>query len=294
MTTRWPLIGRRVELDRIDRALADPATEGVVVFGPAGVGRSRLAEEARHLAERRGRRVPARRGERQRRGDAARRPRPPAARRPAGPDIGVPPPRRSTSVPPSGGCGPRSPPRPTAGPSPSSSTTCTCSTPPPPRSWRSWSPRGPRSSSGPSAPATRCPTGSGPWPGPTAWSRSTWPRYPRVRRHAAAPGPRRAARRGRGRPAVGRQRGQRPVPPRARRRGPRERRAGRRGRRLVARRPRCSAPACCASWSRPGSPPCRPPAAAAWRRSPSAPGWPHATSWRWPAPRRSWTWRGGA
>jgi len=55
VTTRWPLIGRRVELDRIDRALADPATEGVVVFGPAGVGRSRLAEETRQLAERRGR-----------------------------------------------------------------------------------------------------------------------------------------------------------------------------------------------------------------------------------------------
>lgn len=50
MTARWPLIGRRVELDRIDRALTDGAT-GVVVFGPAGVGRSRLADEARRLAE---------------------------------------------------------------------------------------------------------------------------------------------------------------------------------------------------------------------------------------------------
>ena len=41
-STAWPLIGRRIELDRIAEAHASGAT-GVVLAGPAGVGKSRLA-----------------------------------------------------------------------------------------------------------------------------------------------------------------------------------------------------------------------------------------------------------
>ncbi|MER7676095.1 helix-turn-helix transcriptional regulator [Streptomyces sp. NPDC096934] len=42
---RWPLVGRGPELDAFAAALADPACRGFVVGGPAGVGKSRLAEE---------------------------------------------------------------------------------------------------------------------------------------------------------------------------------------------------------------------------------------------------------
>ncbi|WP_329319989.1 MULTISPECIES: AAA family ATPase [unclassified Streptomyces] len=42
---RWPLVGRGPELDAFAAALSDPARRGFVVGGPAGVGRSRLAEE---------------------------------------------------------------------------------------------------------------------------------------------------------------------------------------------------------------------------------------------------------
>ncbi|WP_393074539.1 ATP-binding protein [Streptomyces sp. LN704] len=42
---RWPLVGRGTELDAFAVALANPECRGFVVGGPAGVGKSRLAEE---------------------------------------------------------------------------------------------------------------------------------------------------------------------------------------------------------------------------------------------------------
>lgn len=42
--SRWPLVGREQELDAFKRAWADRHLQGVVVFGVAGVGKSRLAE----------------------------------------------------------------------------------------------------------------------------------------------------------------------------------------------------------------------------------------------------------
>ncbi len=42
---RWPLIGRTGEMARARTALADPSSRGVVFFGVAGVGRTRMAEE---------------------------------------------------------------------------------------------------------------------------------------------------------------------------------------------------------------------------------------------------------
>lgn len=51
---RWPLIGRRGELDRVATAMSDPAAGGVVIYGQAGVGKTRLADEALALAERSG------------------------------------------------------------------------------------------------------------------------------------------------------------------------------------------------------------------------------------------------
>ncbi|HSL57446.1 MAG TPA: AAA family ATPase, partial [Acidimicrobiales bacterium] len=46
----WPLVGRDHELDRIGRALGDPAITGVVIAGPRGAGKTRLAREALALA----------------------------------------------------------------------------------------------------------------------------------------------------------------------------------------------------------------------------------------------------
>ncbi|HLM18548.1 MAG TPA: AAA family ATPase, partial [Acidimicrobiia bacterium] len=44
-TTRWPLVGRQVELDRCVDALDDGVALGVFVHGAAGVGKTRLADE---------------------------------------------------------------------------------------------------------------------------------------------------------------------------------------------------------------------------------------------------------
>ena len=47
---QWPLVGRETELDTIRRTLADAASGGLVITGPAGVGKTRLATEASALA----------------------------------------------------------------------------------------------------------------------------------------------------------------------------------------------------------------------------------------------------
>ena len=47
---RWPFTGRDAELRLVGEALADGAAGGVVIAGPAGVGKTRLAGEAAELA----------------------------------------------------------------------------------------------------------------------------------------------------------------------------------------------------------------------------------------------------
>lgn len=57
MTSTWPLTGRTQQLEELGQIYRDPERGGVVLHGPAGVGKSRLAEEASQLAERGGRPV---------------------------------------------------------------------------------------------------------------------------------------------------------------------------------------------------------------------------------------------
>jgi len=54
LTDRWPIVGRRAQLARFEEALASGETQGVLVHGPAGVGKTRLADECRLGAEARG------------------------------------------------------------------------------------------------------------------------------------------------------------------------------------------------------------------------------------------------
>lgn len=53
----WPLTGRSAQLEELGRQYRDQTLAGVVLHGPAGVAKTRLAEEALLLAERGGRRV---------------------------------------------------------------------------------------------------------------------------------------------------------------------------------------------------------------------------------------------
>jgi DNA-binding NarL/FixJ family response regulator len=54
---RWPLVGRETARASIAEALAGELPDNVVLAGPAGVGRTRMAREAVRLAEGQGRRV---------------------------------------------------------------------------------------------------------------------------------------------------------------------------------------------------------------------------------------------
>jgi ATP/maltotriose-dependent transcriptional regulator MalT len=54
MSGNWPLIGRDLELALIADALDHDRATGVVLVGPAGVGKTRLATECLHLAAERG------------------------------------------------------------------------------------------------------------------------------------------------------------------------------------------------------------------------------------------------
>src|SRR5215469_14639646 len=47
---RWPIIGRRPELEVFERALGSGELAGVVIYGRAGVGKTRLADECRQQA----------------------------------------------------------------------------------------------------------------------------------------------------------------------------------------------------------------------------------------------------
>ena len=54
MATDWPLLGRELELAQIARALDEPNCGGVLIIGPPGVGKTRLAMHAVELAAGRG------------------------------------------------------------------------------------------------------------------------------------------------------------------------------------------------------------------------------------------------
>jgi DNA-binding CsgD family transcriptional regulator len=57
MVAPWPLTGRTAELDELGRQYRGHVCGGVVLHGPAGVGKTRLAEEAARQLERASRRV---------------------------------------------------------------------------------------------------------------------------------------------------------------------------------------------------------------------------------------------
>jgi DNA-binding CsgD family transcriptional regulator len=57
VATRWPLVGRRDELDAFAAAFGDRGCEGFCIYGAPGVGKTRLAEECAARAEATGRRV---------------------------------------------------------------------------------------------------------------------------------------------------------------------------------------------------------------------------------------------
>ena len=47
---RWPIVGRRSELEVFERALYSGRHAGLVIYGQPGVGKTRLADECRELA----------------------------------------------------------------------------------------------------------------------------------------------------------------------------------------------------------------------------------------------------
>src|ERR1700742_3018136 len=54
MQMRWPLIGRSEEMRAIQAAISASDVSGIVIYGAAGVGKSRIAREALSAAESRG------------------------------------------------------------------------------------------------------------------------------------------------------------------------------------------------------------------------------------------------
>src|SRR5262245_19044827 len=54
MQLTWPLVGREREMRLIEASLSGPHSSGVVISGPAGVGKSRVAAEALDVAAARG------------------------------------------------------------------------------------------------------------------------------------------------------------------------------------------------------------------------------------------------
>ena len=57
VVTRWPMVGRRRKLDSFKIALGDEGCEGFCIYGPPGVGKTRLGDECMALAEAAGRAV---------------------------------------------------------------------------------------------------------------------------------------------------------------------------------------------------------------------------------------------
>jgi hypothetical protein len=57
VATRWPLVGRRDELDSFTLALHDSGCQAFCIYGPSGVGKTRLGDECLAVAEAGGRRV---------------------------------------------------------------------------------------------------------------------------------------------------------------------------------------------------------------------------------------------
>src|SRR5262245_53589243 len=55
LVDRWPLVGRWDELDVVERTVTTSTADGVLLFGHAGVGKTRLADEMRKQLERGGR-----------------------------------------------------------------------------------------------------------------------------------------------------------------------------------------------------------------------------------------------
>ncbi len=51
---RWPLVGRHDEIDEIDRCLADASCHGILLTGPSGIGKTRLAQRCVERAARAG------------------------------------------------------------------------------------------------------------------------------------------------------------------------------------------------------------------------------------------------
>ena len=51
LVDRWPLVGRWDELETFDHILRERTSDGVLLLGPAGVGKTRLADELRRRCE---------------------------------------------------------------------------------------------------------------------------------------------------------------------------------------------------------------------------------------------------
>src|SRR6185503_4621154 len=51
LMAQWPLVGREREVALVGEALHDPSWSGVVIGGPTGAGKSRLAQECQAIAE---------------------------------------------------------------------------------------------------------------------------------------------------------------------------------------------------------------------------------------------------